>query len=335
MQSTDRCNRVAFQFRAAIVAFVQERAIPWGLRRWLAAALALMLLIAGCDERSGGIAEPATQGTSDKIRVVATTSIIGDWVRNIGGDQVDPTVLVGPDGDPHEYEPVPADSIALARCAIVFANGLGLETWLPKLLAGAQSSAQRVDVSSGIEPLHAGAELDPHAWQDASDAMVMAHNIATALADADPLHGPAYLARASDYINQLRTLDQYIRQRISTLPPTHRQLITTHDAFGYFAHRYGLNVSRSALESVTSEATDPSPAQIERTVEQIRSTETPAIFLENIQNPRLIEQIASEAHVKVAPPLYSDALGMPGSPGDTYLHMMRYNVDTIVAALSH
>jgi zinc/manganese transport system substrate-binding protein len=279
-----------------------------------------------------------------KIQVIATISIIGDWVHVVGADDVDLKTLVGPNGDPHEYEPIPADSISVAQAGLIFENGLGLETWLDKLYESAQSKATRVVITDGIDVRHlsqnesklAGGkddDGDPHAWQNVKNAIVMVSNIRDALVRADAAHAADYKARAAAYIEQLNELDAWTADQIKSIPAAHRKLVTSHDAFGYFGQRYGVEVSRGALESFTTEASDPSARQIAEVVEQIKASGVPVIFLENIQNPKLMNEIAQEANVRIGPPLYSDALGPPGSEGDTYLKMVRYNVRTLVAAL--
>ena len=296
----------------------------------------MCLAVAALPAAGAGSARAAGGG---RLKVVATISIIGDWAGIVGGDDVELKTIVGPDGDPHEYEPIPADSIALSRADLIFENGLGLENWLDKLYASAQSRAVRVVINAGVEARSitgdagGGDDRDPHTWQSAKNAVTMVGNIRDALAAADPSHAADYKSRAAAYIAQLNDLDGWIQGQINTIPAVHRKLVTSHDAFGYFGQRYGMDVSRSALESVTTEAADPSARQIAEVVDQIRASGVPVIFLENIQNPRLINQIAAEANVAVGPPLYSDALGRPGSDGDTYLKMMRYNVRTLVRAL--
>jgi zinc/manganese transport system substrate-binding protein len=291
-----------------------------------------------------GIAFADDARPAGKLKVVATISIIGDWVNAVGGDNLELKTLVGPDGDPHEYEPVPTDSISLSQASLVFENGLGLENWLDKLFSSAQSKATRVVITRGVDlrrvpqgegerPNDKNDDRDPHAWQSVKNAATMVGNIRDALVNADPAHAADYRARADAYIKQLNDLDAWVQDQIKSIPETHRKLVTSHDAFGYFGQRYGMDISRSALESVTTEAADPSAMQIAEVVEQIKDSGVPVIFLENIQNPKLVDQIASEANVKVGPPLYSDALGQPGTQGDTYLKMIRYNVQTLVNAL--
>jgi zinc/manganese transport system substrate-binding protein len=278
------------------------------------------------------------------IKVVATISIIGDWVSIVGGNHVDLKTLVGPDGDPHEYEPVPADSVSIAEANLVFENGFGLETWFNKLYTSSQSAATRVVITDGIEVRHvpvnegerpngADDDRDPHAWQSVKNATIMVANIRDALVKADPANAADYQSRAADYIKQLNDLDNWVQEQINTIPKEHRKLVTSHDAFGYFGQRYGVDISRSALESVTTEASDPSAQQIAEVIEQIKASGVPVIFLENIQNPKLINEIAQDANVTVGPPLYSDALGQPGTDGDTYIKMIRYNVQTLVKCL--
>jgi zinc/manganese transport system substrate-binding protein len=286
----------------------------------------------------------ADDNAAPKLKVVATISIIGDWVNTVGGDNVDLKVLVGPDGDPHEYEPVPADSVAIADASLLFENGFGLESWLDKLYDSSESKATRVVLTSGIDVRHVPQsegerpngkddDRDPHAWQSVKNAAVMVGNIRDALVQADPAHAADYKSRADAYIKQLTDLDAWVQAQINTIPPAHRKLVTSHDAFGYFGERYGMDISRSALESVTTEAADPSAQQVAEVIDQIKASGVPVIFLENIQNPKLINQIASEANVTVGPPLYSDALGQPGTDGDTYIKMIQYNVKTLVKCL--
>ncbi len=318
------------------------------LNQWLSARLAAaaavvyvgLFSLAGCSGGGGG-----GGGSGSRPRVVATTSIIGDWATVVGGDDIELTTLVGPDGDPHEYEPVPVDSITLSKADVIFENGFGLEHWLDKLAASAKTNATRVVLTNGIEVRHVPEsegerpngkddDRDPHAWQSVKNAAVMVGNIRDALVKADPPHAARYKARADAYVKQLDELDAKAMTDVRSIPPAHRKLVTSHDAFGYFGQRYGIDVSRSALESVTTEASDPSAQQIATVVQQVRASGVPVIFLENVQNRKLVDQIASEANVKVGPPLYSDAVGRPGTAGDTYLKMMAYNVETLVTALN-
>jgi zinc/manganese transport system substrate-binding protein len=296
--------------------------------------LLLSFLLAACGAIPSGASPPANA----TLNVVATFSILGDLVQAVAGDNIQLHTLVGPDGDTHTYEPIPADEVALVQSNLIFENGLGFETWLGKLYAASGSKARRVVVTTGVTTGQiaigdAAGQTDPHAWQDVTYAMGMVNVIRDTLAAQDPAHAAAYQANAAAYLKQLQDLDGYIQQQSSTLPAARRNLVTNHDALGYFAKRYGYQVIGDVLGSVSTEASSPSAAELAKLSDEIKSAQVPAIFTENIENSAVINQVAQEAGVKVAPPLYTDALGKPGTPGETYLKMMRYDVDTIVAAL--
>ncbi len=304
--------------------------------RPLAAFLVLVLaLLPACQPAA------APRSTGGKLKVVVTFSILGDLVQNVGGDKIDLHVLVAPGMDTHTFDPRPVDGVALADAAVVFENGLGFEPWFDRLFAASASKALRVVVTNGIQPrtMAAGQEgdaqggVDPHAWHDVTNAMHMVENIRDGLAQADPANAATYQANAAAYLAQLKELDGWIQAQVASLPPERRKLVTTHDTFGYYAARYGFQIIGTALGSLSTEVADPSAGQIAALVREIRATGVPAVFAENIANPKLMEQIASEAGVQVAPPLYTDALGQPGTAGDTYIHMERYNTETIVRAL--
>jgi ABC-type Zn uptake system ZnuABC Zn-binding protein ZnuA len=314
---------------------------------WL---LSLLALLGGCAS-SGGAAPTATAGSAsttaggNKLSVVATFSILGDLVQNVGGDRVTIRTLVGPGGDAHTFEPSPADGVALSEASLIFESGLGFEPWLDELYVSSGSKAERVVVTERVEPINAaeGAEhaegqpsepeeFDPHVWGDAGNAIRMVESIRDALARADASNAGVYQANAERYLAELKALDDFIVAETSKLPPQRRKLVTTHDTFGYFAKRYGYEILGTALGSST-EAADPSAGELAKLIAGIEAAGVPAIFAENVQNPGLMERIASEAGVKLGPTLYTDALGEPGSDGDTYLKMMRYNITTIVSAL--
>ena len=304
------------------------------MRRLSFTLILFSLLLAAC----GPLTTGGTPAAGSKLNVVATFSILGDLVHVVGGDNVQLHTLVGPDGDTHTYEPIPADGVALAQASLIFENGLGFEVWLNKLYTASGSAAKRVVVTTGVTPgkITIGGEAgstDPHAWQDVTHVMSMVAIIRDSLAAQDPSHAAAYQANAAAYSKQLQDLDLYIQQQANTLPAGRRRLVTNHDALGYFAARYGFQVLGDVLGSVSTEASEPSAAEIARLIDEIKGAQVPAIFTENIENAAVIRQVAQEAGVTVAPPLYTDALGKPGTAGDTYLKMMRYNIDTIVAAL--
>ena len=271
------------------------------------------------------------------IRIVATYSILGDWVRKIGGDQVKLATLVGPGGDAHTYEPTPRDSVALSKADIVFENGLGFETWLDRLFEASGSKARRIVVTAGIKPRELvqdgkRTEVDPHVWHLPSNAVRMVEAITDALVQAQPAYANEFRQRQSEYVGQLHELDEWISQETSSIPEQRRKLVTTHDTFGYMADAYGYEVL-SVLGSGSSEVSDPSAAQVAAIIDRIRKLKIPAIFSENILNPQLTRQIADQAGVKIVPTLYTDALGPAESTGSDYLSMMRFNIRTIVEAL--
>jgi ABC-type Zn uptake system ZnuABC Zn-binding protein ZnuA len=295
-------------------------------------------------------AQTPTKG--EPLQVVASFSILGDLVQNVGGEAVAVTTLIGPGVDAHTYDPAPADLVVLTTAEVIFENGLGFEPWLDGFFASAQPLGARVVVTEGITPREAGADaaheeaedleedgahehgqFDPHVWHDVANVTVMVGNIRDALAAADPDHAKLYEANAAAYIAELEALDASIREQVATLPEERRILVTSHDNLGYFAAAYGFTILGNVFGSVSTEAGDPSARDIAALVEAIAATGVPAIFAENVANPDLMESIATEAGVALAPPLYTDALGPPGSPGETYIGMMQSNVTTIVDAL--
>ena len=274
-----------------------------------------------------------------RLKVVATFSILGDVVHAIAGDTIDLTVLVGADGDTHSYEPVPQDSVALTNANLIFENGLGFESWLNDLNTAANGQAQRVVVSEGITAgkISVGdetGETDPHIWQNPYNYVRVAELIRDTLSSADPTNTVTYQLNANAYITQLMDADTYVLQQVQKLPADQRKLVTNHDAFGYFASRYGLEIVGTALGSVSTEGANGSAANIAKLVEDIKATGTRAIFAENIENADVVTQVAQEAGVKVGAPLCSDALTPADGPCPTYLQMIRYNIDSIVSALA-
>ena len=299
----------------------------------------LLPVLAACGGGANGASDDG------RVGVVATYSILGDLVENVGGEHVGVTTLVGPGGDSHTFEPAPSDNVSLAEAEVVFQNGLGFEPWLDDLYRSSGSEAERVVVTDGIEPLtlageehgneegeHHHGELDPHAWHDPTNAGAMVGSIRDALMEADPENARVYERNAEAYMAELERLDSEVRDRVKTIPEEDRALFTTHDTFGYFAERYGFEVD-TALASATTETGDPSAGATAELVREIEASGVPAIFAENVTDPGLMESIAAEAGVELAPPLYTDALGEPGTEGDTYVGMVRYNVSTMTGAL--
>ena len=298
----------------------------------------LRSIVAGVLLLSIGLVLPAA-AQNTPLRAVATFSILGDVVQNIAGDAVDVTVLVGPNGDSHSYEPVPQDSVALSQADFVFENGLGFEPWLDDLYTASGSQAQRVVVSEGITPgtISVGdeaGETDPHIWQNPYNYVHAVGVIRDALAAADPANAATYQLNANNYLVQLLDTDTDILQQVQALPVEQRKLVTNHDAFGYFGSRYGFDIVGTALGSVTTEGSSPSAADTAALIDEILATGTRAIFPENIENADLINQIAQQAGVVVGAPLCSDALTPADGPCPTYVQLLRYNIDSIVRALS-
>ncbi|MEK6574713.1 MAG: metal ABC transporter substrate-binding protein, partial [Chloroflexota bacterium] len=299
-------------------------------RQGLALAIIISLVAAAC-------VAPPTLVPTGKLKVVATFSVLGDLVQNVGGDKIELHTLVAPGVDTHTFEPSPADNRTLAEASLVFENGLGFETWLDDLYTSSGSKAERVAVSDGIEPLKVEGndrgEFDPHVWHSAAHAIQMTRNIRDALAKADPANASAYQANAETYIAQLQELDSWILNEVKSLPEARRKLVTTHDTFGYFADRYGFEIIGTVLPSST-EGASPSAQEVAALVETVKAAGAPVVFAENVSSNTLLRQIADEAGITVVASLYTDALGPTGSDGDTYLKMMRYNVTTIVSELN-
>ncbi|WP_200905607.1 zinc ABC transporter substrate-binding protein [Methylobacterium sp. ARG-1] len=282
---------------------------------------------------------------AEKIRAVASFSILGDLVRVVGGPHVAVTNLVGPDSDAHGFSPSPADAKKLATADIVFVNGLGLEGWLDRLIRASGTRAPVVVASTGVKTIaavheHAHADaghdhdhhaVDPHAWQSVANVRIYVANIRDGLAKVDPAHAEAYRAAAEAYTVQLDALDQAVRRAVEKIPPENRRIITTHDAFGYFADAYGLRFIAPQGVSTESEA---SPRDIAAIIRQIRREKVPAVFLENISDPRQMEQIAREGGARIGGKVYSDALSGPDGRAATYLDMMRSNLRAFDAALT-
>ena len=274
-----------------------------------------------------------------RVRVVATFTILGDLVRNVGGELIELHTLVGPGGDVHTFEPLPSDVRELGWADLIFELGLELETWLDDLYVSSGSGAARVVTTATITPLPFAresdehGEFDPHVWHDVTIAMHLVERIRDALIEHDPPHAGAYRSNAVAYLAELRELDAWVRAQVADLPQSQRRLVTAHQVFGYFAHRYDFEVVGTALGAVTTEVVDPSAARFAELVDDIRAAGVNAIFAEVGSNPRLMRRLADEANVTLAARLYTGALELEGSAVDTYVKMIRYNVSTIVSAL--
>lgn len=269
---------------------------------------------------------------AERLNVVASFSILGDFVRNVGGDRVSVTTLVGADSDVHVYTPAPSDAKRIADAKFVVVNGLGLEGWLPRLVQSSGSKATIVTASAGIAPLKLGSAADPHAWQSVPNAKVYVTDIANALAAADPDDAEFFRAQAKAYLEKLETLDREVREAVAKIPPERRKVISTHDAFGYFAAEYGI---RFIAPVGVSTETEPSARDIAAIIGQIKAARIPAVFLENISDDRLIRRIAAETGAKVGGTLISDGLTGEKGPAPTYIDMVRHNIKALTSALDH
>ncbi|MGD9656041.1 MAG: metal ABC transporter substrate-binding protein [Methylocystis sp.] len=273
----------------------------------------------------------ATLAETKKIPVVASFSIIGDLVREVGGDRVSVTTIVGPDGDAHVYEPSPADGRRIAKARLIFVNGLGFEGWLDRLIRAAKSKGEVVTLGKGVAARTGEEGLDPHAWQDVANAKIYVEAIRDALTAADPEGAQAYKANADAYLARLDALDADIRQAIDALPKERRRVVSTHDAFGYFSAHYG--VEFIAPQGVSTEA-EVSARDVARIIDAVRTHKVAAVFVENIADPRLAKRIASETGARMGGVLYSDALSDAKGDGATYIDMMRHNVKELTKALA-
>ena len=268
----------------------------------------------------------------ERLNVVASFSILGDLVRNVGGERVAVTTLVGPDGDVHVYTPAPADAKKIADAKLVIINGLGLEGWLPRLVQSSGSKAAIVAATSGIAPRKLGSDADPHAWQSVVNARIYVVNIRDALGTIDPANAGVYRANADLYLAKLDGLDREVRDAVAQIPQGRRKVISTHNAFGYFADAYGVEFIAPLGVSTESEA---SARDIAGIITQVRSGKIPAVFLENISDPRLIRRISAETGARIGGTLYSDSL--TGEKGDapTYIDMVRHNIKALTSALAN
>ncbi|HEY3289724.1 MAG TPA: zinc ABC transporter substrate-binding protein [Anaerolineae bacterium] len=295
---------------------------------------ALTLVVSGC---TAVPAPAAPKGVQRRPMVMATFSILGDMVHHIGGDLVDLKTLVGPGSDVHEFEPSPSDALNMRNADVIVENGLGLESWLNRLYVSSGSQARRVAASNGIpvrsRTANGNTESDPHVWQDVHNAISMTLTIRDALADADPVHASAYQSNAASYIVQLQTVDHDIQTEVNRLPMASRKLVTSHDALGYFAARYGFEITGSLLGTVATASGDPSAKEFAQLVRDIKAAGVRAVFVESVTNKDAMDRLAQEAGVIVGPELYTDSLGETGSEGATYISAMSHNAHAIVSAL--
>lgn len=315
----------------------------------LGSLVLLPLLLAGSVQAGG------PSGDAKRLQVVATFSILGDFVKAVGGDRVVVRLLVGPGGDAHVFQPTPSDAAALRDADVVVENGLGFEGWLARLIETSGYVGPRLVASKGAALLQASPDnhhhghkghghsdhghgdqqakvkdVDPHAWHSLGNAAVYVANIRDGLCAADPGGCRAFEANAKAYAEKLHALDEALKARFSAIPDSRRKVITSHQSFAYFARDYRVKMDSPVGTSTEEQA---SAKDIARLIRQIRSSGTQALFIENISNPRLVEQIARETGVKPSGRLFSDALSGADGPAPTYYEMMRFNATAIADAL--
>jgi zinc/manganese transport system substrate-binding protein len=267
----------------------------------------------------------------ERVNVVASFSILGDFVKNVGGDRVDVTTLVGPNGDVHVYDPAPSDAKTITGARLLVINGLGLEGWLPRLLQSSGGKAAIITATRGIAPLKVGSDADPHAWQSVANAKIYVTNITDALVAADPADAEVLRANAQAYLTKLDALEREVRAAVAKIPPGRRKVISTHDAFGYFAVAYGIEFIAPLGVSTESEA---SARDIAGIITEIKREKIPAVFLENISDPRLIRRISAETGARVGGTLYSDSLTGEKGEAPTYIELVRHNIKALTGALA-
>jgi zinc/manganese transport system substrate-binding protein len=308
---------------------------------------------------------PLQAFAQDKLPVVASFSILGDMVSEVGGDRVAVITLVGPDGDAHVYSPTPADAQTVAAAQVVVVNGLGFEGWLDRLIEASEYAGPVIVATAGIKGLemaeegheahaedeahahdevkaegadhghddHAGHDhgaIDPHAWQSLANARLYVANIEAGLTAADPEGANTYAANAAAYLAEIDAAEADIKAAVAALPENRRSVVTSHDAFGYYAAAYGMTFH--APEGLSTES-EVSAADVAALITQMKAEAIPAVFMENITDGRLLEQITSETGAKIGGTLFSDALSGPDGPASTYLNMMRHNTTTLTTAL--
>ncbi|MHB1134979.1 MAG: metal ABC transporter solute-binding protein, Zn/Mn family [Chloroflexota bacterium] len=297
---------------------------------WLALGLLCGLLLAGCDLT--GTRREA--GTGAGLKVLATTTFLTDIAQQVAGSRYQVASLIPPGTEPHAFTPTPADLRLVADADVLIVHGQGLEQFMERSLAGERrADAATIEAAAGLQPKARGAdEADMHFWMDPNLALTYVENIRLGLSAADPAGASLYEANARAYAQQLRDLDVWIRAQIESVPQARRLLVTDHEELGYYADRYGLQLVGAVMPSVAP-GSAPSAQALANLVAQVKRTGAPALFVGQDANPQLAQQVANEAGIKVAPPLYTHSLSAPGGPAASYLEMLRYDTNVIVQAL--
>jgi ABC-type Zn uptake system ZnuABC Zn-binding protein ZnuA len=313
---------------------------------YLLTIIVLLLAVTACTAAPQPVA-PAQDGA--RPQVIATTTLVGDVVRQVGGDAIDLTVLLPIGADPHSFDPTPSDVARVATADVVFVNGLGLEEFLDRMLQSAGDSVQIVAVSAGITAIerpqkeasdahggetdeeHEHAGDDPHVWVDPNNVIVWAANIATALSQIDPANAAVYQANAEQYTEQLRALDTWISEQVALIPAANRQLVTDHTVFGYFAQRYGFEQIGAIVPGYSTMA-EPSAQELAALEDTIRALGVKAVLVGKTANPSLAQRVADDTGTRLIS-IYTGSLSQPGGDAGNYLDYIRYNVNAIVEAL--
>ncbi|MCX8506333.1 MAG: zinc ABC transporter substrate-binding protein [Alphaproteobacteria bacterium] len=311
----------------------------------LASILVVMVILSLIIFPRHSHAEPAP------LRVIASFSILGDLIKQIGGDRVNVTVLVAAGGDPHLYQAKPSDAVAMAKADLVVVNGLGFDRQMTQMAKASRAGLPLLIASERVTPLrfndefggdmgqnatgekskNKGAEIDPHAWQSPKNTLLYVESIADSLSRLDPAHASYYQQNLAEYRRQLRQLDAELHQKFDAVPPRDKIIITSHDAFGYFGHEYGIRFAAPLGFATENEASASAVAAL---IGQIRRAKIKVIFVESISDPRIMQQIARETGAKIGGALYSDSLSPPHQPAHSYLDMMRYNSQLFAEAFT-
>lgn len=302
----------------------------------IAAGVSVLAAVSSCTSTTTPATTPSASG---KLTIVATTTQVADFARNVGGDRVKVIGILKPNVDPHDYEPTPADITSIGAAKLVLKNGVGLEKWLDQTISSAGFTGTVVDTSAGVT-IRKGAdeaekEGDPHLWHNPQNAKLMAQNIEKALAAADPGGTAEYQKNFDNYAAKIDALDAAIKTKLESIPVGQRKLVTNHDALGYYVEHYQLEFVGSIIPSIDTSA-ELSAKDITDIVAKIKATGAKAVFSESSLPAKTAESIAKQAGVQVVAgedSLYSDTLGPEGSAGATYLAMEEHNTDIIVKAL--
>ena len=315
---------------------MRRRYSPVGQVSRLAVALAAAGLLTACSAAAGGQeAQDPEAAEEAPVHVIATMSIVADLAEHVGQERVRVDTIVPVGADPHTFEASPSDAAGVEQADLIIANGSGLEeAWLLEMVSGRDTPVALL--TDGLEPLqgtvgHDDDEPDPHMWNDPLLVTSYVDNLVEALTEVDPEGGQTYAAQASAYMDDLEALDEWVRAGVESIPPDQRKLVTTHDAFSYFGQRYGFEIVGS-LYGVSTEV-EPSPTNVAELVADVREAGVPAIFVESLTDPTLMERVAGEAGVELGDELLGDSVGDPGSGTDTYDGMLRHNARAIIEGL--